>query len=70
MARIVIAVVTLLAVATVATPGHAAMKKSPAQIAAESEAIAARRETCRLEAVAKKLSTWKRHKYIQACMAR
>jgi hypothetical protein len=53
-----------------ATPAGAAIKKSPAQIAAESNAIAERREACRLEAVEKKLSVLQRRKYIKECMAR
>lgn len=44
--------------------------KSPAEIAAASEKIAEKREACRLEAKAQKLSAYQRHKYRVACLKR
>jgi hypothetical protein len=47
-----------------------AQQKSPAQLAAESNAIAEKHEACRLEAIEKKISVVKRHSYIKTCMKR
>lgn len=52
--------------ATAQTP----QQKSPAQLAAESNAIAEKHEACRLEAIEKKVSVIKRHGYIKTCMKR
>jgi len=53
-----------------AAAAQTAKPKSPHEIAAASEAIALKRETCRLEAKEKKLSFNERRKYVKDCVGR
>jgi hypothetical protein len=68
MACAVLVLVTYAAAAHAQTP--AARHKSPAEIAAASEALAIKREACRLRAQEQKLTFGKRRKFIRDCVTR
>ncbi len=69
MKRLACIVLVLAASAPLAS-AYDAKLKSPAEIAAASEELALKRETCRLEAKEQKLSFRAARAYIKACVKR
>jgi hypothetical protein len=55
---------------TQAAAAQTTKPKTPAEIAEASRQLTQKREACRLEAKAQKLSAYARHKYRVACLKR